>query len=182
MPGKLLDRILFTCNHEFSWPRRTEDGSYYQVCLHCGVQYRYDWARMRRLDKIQAEAEATPLATPGKRPSHPHNTRMTWHPRERRLKWTAEVQYRVKGNADWLVGQTENISRSGLLFTAPDVLEAGTELELALEMPLEIIGMPGTRVLCAGTVARVTRNDGEDVSRVATRIAGYELAKTRAAG
>src|ERR1700761_7074957 len=96
MPGKLLDRILFTCNHEFSWPRRTDDGSYYQVCLHCGVQYRYDWARMRRLDKIQAEAEPT-QTQPGKRHAHKHDTRMTWHPRERRLKWTCEVHYRVLG-------------------------------------------------------------------------------------
>jgi hypothetical protein len=179
MPGKLLDRILFTCNHEFSWPRRTEDGSYYQVCLHCGVRYRYDWARMRRLDKMQAEPEPT-ATQPGKRPVHKHDTRMTWHPRERRLKWTCEVLYRVKGTEEWLTGQAENISRSGLLFLAPDTFEVGAELELALEMPVEIIGVAGTHVVCAGTVARFTR--GENSNRVATRIAGYELARTRAAG
>jgi hypothetical protein len=180
MPGKLLDRILFTCAHEFSWPRRTEDGSYYQVCLHCGVQYRYDWARMRRLDKIQAEAE--PTHAPGKRPAHKHDTRMTWHPRERRLKWTAEVHYRVKGTEEWSAGQAENISRSGLLFLAPDMFEAGTKLELALEMPAEIIGTAGTRVMCSGEVARVSQREGEESKRIATRIAGYELVRTRAAG
>jgi len=180
MPGKLLDRILFTCNHEFSWPRRTEDGSYYQVCLHCGVQYRYDWARMRRLEKIQAEAAATPLAQPGKRPSHKHDTRVTWHPRERRLKWTADVHYRVKGTDQWFEGKAENVSRSGLLFLANEPLEAGAELELALEMPVEIIGVPGTRVVCAGNVARVDR--GEESNRIATRIAGYELARVKVAG
>jgi PilZ domain len=181
MSGKLLERILFTCNHEFSWPRRTEDGSYYQVCLHCGVQYRYDWARMRRLDKMQAEAEPT-QTHPGKRPAHKHDTRVSWHPRERRLKWTAEVQYRVKGTEQWFTGQAENISRSGLLFTAPDPFESGTQLELALEMPVEIIGAAGTRVVCSGTVARVVHKDGEEHNRIATRIAGYELMQTRAAG
>jgi hypothetical protein len=180
MPGKLLDRILFTCNHEFSWPRRTDDGSYYQVCLHCGVQYRYDWARMRRLDKIQNDAEPTPVAVHTKRPSHKHNTRMTWHPRERRLKWTTEVMYRVKGTEEWMSGQAENISRSGLLFIAPDSFDPETELELALEMPVEIIGVAGTRVICAGTVARTTTVD--ETNHVATRIAGYELAKARVAG
>jgi PilZ domain len=178
MPGKLLDRILFTCNHEFSWPRRTEDGSYYQVCLHCGVRYRYDWARMRRLDKMQAEPEPT-ATQPGKRPVHKHDTRVTWHPRERRLKWTCEVLYRVKGTEEWLSGQAENISRSGLLFLAADSFEGGAELELALEMPVEIIGVPGTHVVCAGTVARCTR--GENSNRIAMRIAGYELARSRAA-
>jgi hypothetical protein len=182
MPGKLLDRILFTCNHEFSWPRRTDDGSYYQVCLHCGVRYRYDWARMRRLDKIQAEAEASPLPTPGKRPSHKHDTRMTWHPRERRLKWTAEVRYRIKGTDQWFVGHAENISRSGLLFTAPENFEPDTELELALEMPVEIIGTAGTCVVCEGTVARVHRVEEGQANRVATRIAGYELARAKVAG
>jgi hypothetical protein len=24
------------------------DGTYYQVCVHCGVEYGYDWERMRR--------------------------------------------------------------------------------------------------------------------------------------
>jgi PilZ domain len=178
MPGKLLDRIFFTCNHEFSWPRRMEDGSYYQICLHCGVQYRYDWARMRRLDKIQAEAE-TSATQPGKRPVHKHNTRTTWHPRERRLKWTTEVLYRVKGNEEWSSGQAENVSRSGLLFIAPTSFAVGEELELALEMPLEIVGIPGTHVVCTGTVARVTSS--EQGNRVATRIVGYELAKSQAA-
>jgi hypothetical protein len=38
----------------------------------------------------------------------------------------------------------------------------------------------GTRVICAGTVARTTTVD--ETNHVATRIAGYELAKARVAG
>jgi len=47
-------------------------------------------------------------------------------------------------------------------------------------MPVEIIGVPGTRVVCAGNVARVDR--GEESNRIATRIAGYELARVKVAG
>jgi PilZ domain len=184
MPGKLLDRILFTCKHEFSWPRRNEQGDYYQVCLHCGVQYRYDWARMRRLDKMQAEAEPTPLPAPGRRPAHRHDVRTTWHPRERRLKWAVEMQYRVKGTQEWHDGTSENISRSGMLFIAAEMIEAGTQLEIALEMPVEIVGVAGTRVICEANIARCEKSPEEnsDKFRVATRISGYQLARHRVAG
>jgi hypothetical protein len=28
------------------------DGTYYQVCVHCGAEYGYDWERMRRTEAI----------------------------------------------------------------------------------------------------------------------------------
>src|SRR5258708_31459526 len=49
MPQKLLDVLLLgRCSHEFSWPRRAADGQFYQVCLVCASEYKYDLTTMRR--------------------------------------------------------------------------------------------------------------------------------------
>ena len=53
MSQKLLEVItLGHCSHEFSWPRRAPDGDYYQVCLLCATQYKYDWKAMRRTEVV----------------------------------------------------------------------------------------------------------------------------------
>ena len=47
MPQKLMDVLMLgRCSHEFSWPRRGGDGNYYQVCLLCAAEYKYDWTTM----------------------------------------------------------------------------------------------------------------------------------------
>jgi len=53
MGSRLLDLFrLGRCSHEFSWPRRWPDGEYYQVCLLCGEEYKYDWKTMSRLERV----------------------------------------------------------------------------------------------------------------------------------
>ena len=47
--------MLGRCSHEFSWPRRGADGNYYQVCLLCAAEYRYDWTTMRRTERVEHE-------------------------------------------------------------------------------------------------------------------------------
>jgi hypothetical protein len=44
----VLGELLFACSHRFSWPMKRSDGTYYQVCVHCGAEYGYDWDRMQR--------------------------------------------------------------------------------------------------------------------------------------
>lgn len=44
------------CEHRFSWPRVSQSGNHYQVCLDCGTAYEYDWQRMRRSKKIMAQS------------------------------------------------------------------------------------------------------------------------------
>ncbi len=48
----MLRKLLFGCSHRFSWPMKLPDGTYYQVCVHCGAEYGYDWERMRRTTAI----------------------------------------------------------------------------------------------------------------------------------
>jgi len=54
MPQKFMDVLMLgRCSHEFSWPRRGGDGDYYQVCLLCAAEYKYDWTTMRRTERVQ---------------------------------------------------------------------------------------------------------------------------------
>ena len=61
MAQKILDVLMLgRCSHEFSWPRRAADGHYYQVCLLCAAEYKYDWKTMRRIERVQpAQPEST---------------------------------------------------------------------------------------------------------------------------
>ena len=53
MAQKLLDALMLrSCSHEFSWPRRAADSQYYQVCLLCAVEYKYDWQTMKRIERV----------------------------------------------------------------------------------------------------------------------------------
>ena len=74
MPQKLLDALLLgRCSHEFSWPRRAADGHYYQVCLLCAAEYKYDWATMRRTERVSPEAQDA--SAPKRRP---HTRKPSW--------------------------------------------------------------------------------------------------------
>jgi hypothetical protein len=56
------------CTHRFSWPRIDDNGRHYQICLACGTAYEYDWAAMRRTDRLLAAAVQQELH--GSRLSH----------------------------------------------------------------------------------------------------------------
>ena len=113
MPQKLLDVLLLgRCSHEFSWPRRAADGQYYQVCLLCAVEFKYDWATMRRTERLQHEAEEA--AASSKR--RPHARKPTWVPRARRIRLDAPVRYRVKNLGTWSEG-TYRFGRLALRLT-----------------------------------------------------------------
>ena len=144
-----LSQILFGCMHQFGWPRKDEAGNCYQQCLECGAEYSFDWAKMRRGEKISHHnrPRVSTKAAPPK-------TAATWKPRERRISWQAEIQYRVFHAEGWLQGLVENISRSGLMFRSQVKFERGTSLSMVLEMPEQITGNEASRVFATGEVAR----------------------------
>jgi hypothetical protein len=152
MPQKLLDVLMLgRCSHEFSWPRRAADGHYYQVCLLCAVEYKYDWKTMRRIERVEhGKAEATTTT----RRSRSHTKKPTWVPRARRLKLHTPVRYRVKNLGSWYEGIIENLSQSGVLFHGPQNLPDNTLVEMVFEMPEEISGQKNSTVLCQGRVIR----------------------------
>lgn len=150
MPQKLLDVLLLgRCSHEFSWPRRAADGEFYQVCLLCAAEYKYDWATMRRTERVRNEAAET--ASTRRRQ---HVKKPTWVPRARRIKLEAPVRYRVKNLGTWSEGIIRNLSQSGVLLRGPQKFPANTLVEMVFEMPEEISGQKNSKVLCQGRITR----------------------------
>jgi hypothetical protein len=150
MPQKKIMDVLMLgrCSHEFSWPRRANDGDYYQVCLLCAVEYKYDWSTMRRTERVERKAET------GIRRSHAREKRPSWVPRARRLKLDIALRYRVNKTSSWHEGIIENISQSGVLFDGPQSLPLNALIEMVFEMPEEISGQKNSNVVCQGRVMR----------------------------
>jgi len=150
MPQKIMDVLMLgRCSHEFSWPRRGTDGDYYQVCLLCAAEYKYDWATMRRTERVEHAKPET-----GIKRNHSRVKRATWTPRARRLKLDLALRYRVNNTSLWHEGRVENISQTGLLFYGPQELPVNALIELVFEMPEEISGQRNRNVLCQGRVIR----------------------------
>jgi hypothetical protein len=158
---KILDVLMLgRCSHEFSWPRRATDGDYYQVCLLCAVEYKYDWTTMRRTEKVERKAET------GIRRSHAREKRPSWVPRARRLKLDIALRYRVNKTSSWHEGIIENISQSGVLFDGPQSLPVNALIEMVFEMPEEISGQKNSNVVCQGRVMRA--GDAEEAQENVT--------------
>ena len=174
MAQKLLDSIMLgRCSHEFSWPRRANDGQYYQVCLLCAAEYQYDWKTMRRTTRVQNTAAEA--ATP-RRSSRSHGRKPTWTPRARRLKLETPVRYRVKNLGSWHEGIIENLSQSGVLLRGLQQLPSNTLVEMVFEMPEEISGQKNSTVLCQGRITRAKEKQGTGESTgLAATILDYKF-------
>jgi len=152
MPQKLLDVLLLgRCSHEFSWPRRASDGQFYQVCLLCAAEYKYDWTTMRRTERVAHEAPES-TSSPKRRQQV---RKPTWVPRARRIKMDAPVRYRVKNLGTWNEGTIANLSQSGVLLLGPQRFPENTLVEMVFEMPEEISGQKNSKVLCQGRIIRM---------------------------
>jgi hypothetical protein len=150
MPQKIMDVLMLgRCSHEFSWPRRGADGEYYQVCLLCATEYKYDWATMRRTQRLEHAQPETTM-----RRSHTREKRPSWTPRARRLKLDLPLRYRVNNTSSWYEGTIDNLSQTGLLFRGPQPLPVNALIEMVFEMPEEISGQKNRNVLCQGRVIR----------------------------
>jgi hypothetical protein len=150
MPQKFMDVLMLgRCSHEFSWPRRGADGDYYQVCLLCAAEYKYDWKTMRRTERVEHAKPET-----GIKRSHLREKRPSWVPRARRLKLDIPLRYRVNKTSTWYEGIIENISQSGVLFNGPQELPVNALIEMVFEMPEEISGQKNSNVVCQGRVMR----------------------------
>lgn len=172
MPQKLLDVLLLgRCSHEFSWPRRAADGEYYQVCLLCAAEFKYDWATMRRTERLTQEPDATSTSK-----RRPHARKPTWVPRARRIKMDAPVRYRVRNLGTWNEGMIENLSQSGLLIAGPQRFPENTLVEMVFEMPEEISGQKNSKVLCQGRIIRMKNvRENEQKHEFAASILDYKF-------
>jgi PAS domain S-box-containing protein len=96
--------------------------------------------------------------------------------RARRFNLHLPLRYRLLGEQRWLQGTTENISRSGLLFQAEEMLQPNAQLEINLVLPAEIAGLAATEVVCRGEVVRAIGTPGQGVSpALAAKILQYHF-------
>jgi len=96
--------------------------------------------------------------------------------RAQRFQLHLPLRYRRLGENDWHEGTTENISRSGMLFQADELLQPSAQLEINLVLPQEIAGLSETEVVCRGEVVRTVEHVGNGLSpALAARILQYHF-------
>src|SRR6266478_2549675 len=96
--------------------------------------------------------------------------------RAQRFNLHLPLRYRQVGEQGWRQGTTSNISRSGLLFNAEEVLQPNSQLEINLVLPAEIAGLSPTEVVCRGEVVRAVDTLGTSTSpALAAKILQYHF-------
>jgi hypothetical protein len=167
MQQKIMEVLtLAHCSHEFSWPRRAEDRNFYQVCVLCAREYKYDWETMRRTERLGRTSPEAPTLSQRRK----HARRQTWVPRARRLKLDIPMRFRVKALAAWYQGTVANISQSGVLFKSTQGLPEDTIVEMRFQMPEEISGQKDAMVFCQGKITRgkLPSDEGKEVVMAAS--------------
>jgi PilZ domain-containing protein len=87
------------------------------------------------------------------------------------------MRYRFAGEPHWYDGETENISRSGVLFRTSQPIPRFTPIEMMLALPKEVGGGDDAAVICRGRVVRTEPASADDARpAVAATIAGFRLA------
>ena len=96
--------------------------------------------------------------------------------RAHRFSLRLPLRYRKVGEQGWRQGTTENISRSGMLFQAEEVLQPSAQLEINLVLPAEIAGLSPTEVVCRGEVVRaVASGETATTPALAAKILQYHF-------
>jgi PAS domain S-box-containing protein len=126
------------------------------------------------LDATLATQEvAMPIQPAG---PHPAYARESTSSRAQRFQLHLPLRYRRLGEKQWHMGTTENISRSGLLFQADEILQLNSQLEINLVLPAEIAGLSATEVVCRGEVVRTIEPEGDVLTpALAARILQYHF-------
>lgn len=84
-------------------------------------------------------------------------------PRAPRFAIPLWMLYRAAGESGWRAGRTENISRTGVLFTAEQLIERDSAIEMLLAMPSAVAGDRAGTAMCRGRIVRAVApaNAGE---------------------
>jgi two-component system, cell cycle sensor histidine kinase and response regulator CckA len=124
------------------------------------------------LDSTRSSQEATmPVRT-----AHMTQAQPMPYSRAQRFQLRLPLKYRQIDEEKWHEGQTRNISRSGLLFQAEDLLQPNVMLEINLVLPSEIAGLSPTEVVCRGEVVRTVKSEEEEMPpALAAKILQYRF-------
>jgi len=135
-------------------------------------------------DKVREVLDSEPIPQDAVMARHAGEKRRVVPPfRARRFNFQLPLRYRPVGEKDWRNGTTENISRSGLLFRAQEVLAPNAQLEINLVLPVEIAGLAATEVVCRGEVVRSVAAPTPEVSpALAAKILQYHFQRAAQVG
>jgi PAS domain S-box-containing protein len=132
--------------------------------------------------KVREVLDATPtspevaMSMQSAQPQHAARKQEAPPTRAQRFQLHLPLRYRRLGEKDWHVGTTENISRSGMLFDADELLQPSSQLEINLVLPAEIAGLSATEVVCRGEVVRTVERNGSTLTpALAARILQYHF-------
>jgi CheY-like chemotaxis protein len=95
--------------------------------------------------------------------------------RAQRFQLRLPLKYRQLGENDWRTGTTQNISRSGMLFQAEEMLPANVQLEINLVLPAEIAGLAAAEVVCRGEIVRTMEPGQQMRPALAAKILQYHF-------
>ncbi len=96
--------------------------------------------------------------------------------RAKRFKLQLPLKYRPLGEENWRAGTTENISRSGLLFRAEEIMPENVQIEINLVLPPEIAGLSAAEVVCRGEIVRTMSAESSAMSpALAAKILQYRF-------
>ena len=73
--------------------------------------------------------------------------------------------------------QSENLSQRGVFFTTDLPLSKGSSLDLLVEMPEQVTGVPAAQWLCTGHVVRVVPSAQEGKRGVGVQFDYYEVSR-----
>ena len=87
------------------------------------------------------------------------------------------LRYRSIGATQWIDGQVENISRSGVLFRAANLVAVDTSIEMSFVLPVG----DGPGVVCRGRVVRTVPPKADEAPPgLAVTIATYQFVRAPA--
>jgi hypothetical protein len=73
--------------------------------------------------------------------------------------------------------QSENLSQRGVFFTTELAINKGTSLDLLVEMPEEVTGVPPAQWLCTGHVVRVVPTETHGKCGIGVQFDYYEVSR-----
>ena len=100
-------------------------------------------------------------------------------PRAFRFALRVPVCFRKKGHPDWCQGRTENMSRSGVLFTSEETLQPEVPLEMVFVLPVASTDDSAVVLQCQGRVVRASEDAASgSPSRMAATFVTYQFLRT----
>jgi hypothetical protein len=95
-----------------------------------------------------------------------------------RHDFRTDLRIRVrKSNAGELRAESKNLSQRGVFFATELELNKGAALDLLVEMPEQITGVPTAQWLCTGHVVRVVPKDSKWARGVGVQFDFYEVSR-----